>query len=195
MIRNAYLLTCNPTSERCIFSKTILENVGFNVIIFNAIPDKKPLLSHKISMEKIYEIIINDITSEWSYIFEDDINVLENIKLEEIIKYESISTNVFYLGICKYHNNMLETEHIINGHKVFKVSNYVRGLHAVAFSRKGMQEFLNFMNYHSLEYIDMILELYTIKNPANVVRGDLESYISGHFGVFFQDRNKFPSTI
>ena len=84
----------------------------------------------------------------------------------------------------------------INDKDVFEISNIVRGLHAVAYSNKGAKDFLNFSeNYKTYEYIDMILELYTIKNPAIVVRSDLESYISGHYGIFFQDRNKFPSTI
>lgn len=38
-------------------------------------------------------------------------------------------------------------------------------------------------------------ENFSIQYPANVVRYDLESYISGHRGVFFQDRKRFPSTI
>jgi len=196
MRRNAYLLTCNPNSDRCIFSKRILENIGFDVILFNSIPNDNPLLSHKLSMTEIYKRIINDSSSNWSYIFEDDINVLDDIKLDEIIQYENISTNFFYLGLCKYGNNTIsETEHIINEHKVYKVSNCVRGLHAVAFSKSGMLDFFNFMNCFKLQYIDMILELYSIRHPANIVRVDLESYIPGHLGVIFQDRKQFESII
>lgn len=196
MSRNAYLLTCDINSERSIFSKKILEDIGFNVIFYNSIPNTNCLLSHKLSMTEIYKIIINDMSSEWSYIFEDDINVLENIKLDEIIQYENISTNFFYLGLCKYGNDTItETEHIINGHRVHQISNCVRGLHAIAFSRTGMLDFFNFMNFFNIEYIDIILELYTIKNPANVVRVDLESYINGHLGIIFQDREKFKSII
>ena len=196
MSRNAYLLTCDSNSERCLFSKKILEDIGFNVILYNAIPNNKHLISHKLSMMEIYKIIINDTSSEWSYVFEDDINVLENIKLDEIIQYENISTNFFYLGLCKHGDNTItETEHIINGHKVYKISNCVFGLHALAFSRIGMLDFFNFINCFTIEIIDVILQLYTIKHPANVVRIDLESYIPGHLGIIFQDRKKFKSII
>ena len=40
-----------------------------------------------------------------------------------------------------------------------------------------------------------ILEKFTEIYPANVIRYDLESYIKGHRGLFFQDRNRFPSTM
>ena len=196
MSRNAYLLTCDPNSERTKFSKNILDELGFNVILFQAIPDSKPLLSHKQSMISIYNIIANDLSNEWSYIFEDDINKLEDIKLDEIIEYEKISNKFFYLGICKYGEDTLcETEHTINNHNVYSVSGSVRGLHALAFSRVGMIDFIDFLKNFSLEYIDIILELYTLKNRSNVVRADLESYISGHRGIIFQDRNKFTSII
>jgi hypothetical protein len=196
MSRNAYLLTCDPNSERTKFSKNILDEIGFNVILFQAIPDSKPLLSHKQSMISIYNIIANDLLNEWSYVFEDDINKLEDIKLDEIIEYEKISNKFFYLGICKYGEDTLcETEHTINNHKVYSVSGSVRGLHALAFSRVGMIDFIDFLKNFSLEYMDVILELYTLKNRSNVVRTDLESYISGHRGIIFQDRNKFTSII
>lgn len=43
--------------------------------------------------------------------------------------------------------------------------------------------------------MDVILEAFAAIYPANIVRYDLESYISGHRGVIFQDRNRFPSSI
>ena len=147
-------------------------------------------------MISIYNIIANDLSNEWSYIFEDDINKLEDIKIDEIIEYEKISNKFFYLGICKYGEDTLcETEHTINNHKVYSISGSVRGLHALAFSRVGMIDFIDFLKNFSLEYMDVILELYTLKNRSNVVRSDLESYISGHRGIIFQDRNKFTSII
>lgn len=196
MSRNAYLLTCDINSERAQFSKNILEEIGFNVIFFKAIPHSKPILSHKQSIIKIFETIANDENNEWSYIFEDDINKLDNIKLDEIIEYEKISNKLFYLGICKYGENILHDTNIsINNHKVYSVSGCVRGTHAFAFSREGMKDYLNFIPNFSLEYMDMILELYTYNNPANIVRVDLQSYIPGHRGVIFQDRIKFESII
>jgi len=194
--RNAYLLTCDINSERAQFSKNILEGIGFNVIFFKAIPHSKPILSHKQSIIKIFKIIANDENNNWSYIFEDDINKLEDIKLDEIIEYEKISNKFFYLGICKYGKNTIQDTNIsINNHKVYSVAGCVRGTHAFAFSREGMKDYLNFIPNFSLEYMDMILELYSFNNRANVVRFDLRSYISGHRGVIFQDRIKFESII
>ncbi len=43
--------------------------------------------------------------------------------------------------------------------------------------------------------MDVILEKYCNKYPANVVRYDLESYINGHKGILFQDRKMFQSLI
>ena len=198
-MRNAYLLTCNPNSDRAIFSKSILEDIGFNVIFFQAIPHENPLLSHRQSMIQLYTIIANDVNSgdsDWSYVFEDDINKLDDIKLDEIIQYEAISDKFFYLVLCNYgENTATKTNHSINGHNVYSVSGCVRGLHAVAFSKTGMRDFINFINIFKIEHIDMILELYTTKYPANVIRFDLESYIMGHRGVIFQDRKKFQSIL
>lgn len=41
----------------------------------------------------------------------------------------------------------------------------------------------------------MILEKFSLKYPVNCIRYDLESYIYGHKGIIFQDRNCFPSEI
>jgi hypothetical protein len=196
MSRNAYLLTCDMNSERSQFSKNVLEKIGFNVIFFQAIPHTKSLLSNRQSMIEIYKLISNDENNNWSYVFEDDINILEDIKINEIIEYEKISNDMFYLGLCKYGNNtIIETEHIINNHKVYSVSGCVRGIHALAFSRQGATNFLKFISNFTIEYIDMILELYTLNNRANVVRIDLESNIKGHLGIIFQDRERFQSII
>ena len=46
-----------------------------------------------------------------------------------------------------------------------------------------------------VHYMDMILEEFTLINPALVCRYDLESKRKGHRGIFFQDRCQFPSTI
>jgi hypothetical protein len=196
MKRTAYLLTCDANSDRTQFSKKVLEEIGFHVLFFQAIPHSNPLLSHRQSMMEIFRTIANDVDNEWSYVFEDDINALSDIRLDEIIQYETISNRFFYLGICKYGPiSILDTGHSIHAHKVYSVSGGVRGAHAFAFSREGMSDFLRFAKNSSYEYIDMILELYTLNNPANVIRADLESYIPGHLGVLFQDRNKFKSII
>ena len=196
-MRNSYILTCNSSSERTLFSKNILEKVGFIVNIIQCIPNENKVLSNKYSMIKIYETIANG-TDEWAYVFEDDINILEDIDITEIIKYEKISNHFFYLGVCipNYNKYYLTNKLKINNHEVSIMKGGVRGLHAIAVSKSGAIELLSFLkNYINYEYMDMILEKFSEKYPANVVRYDLQSYIYGHRGIFFQDRKKFPSSI
>ena len=71
----------------------------------------------------------------------------------------------------------------------------VRGLHAIGLSKNGAKELLEYSQKSSKIYMDMILEEFAQLNNPNMVRYDLESYISGHRGIFFQDRNKFPTSI
>jgi hypothetical protein len=193
--RKAYILTCNEYSDRSQFSKTILENIGFEVIFFQCIKNENKVLSNKISMQAIYEIIANG-QDEWVYVFEDDINVLHHITLDELQEYENISTLFFYLGTCGFANpDDLYHQSNINGNKVAIVSGSVRGLHAIALSRKGAKELLQFSQKTPEIYMDVILEEFSQIHHPVLVRYDLESYIEGHRGIFFQDRDKFPTTI
>ena len=197
MSRKCYLLTGDLNSERCQFSKNILQKVGFEVIFFNFIHNENKIISNKNSMIAIYELIANG-NDEWVYVFEDDVNILEDIKIDEIIKYESISTKFFYLGLCVCQDNdkIYINKDKINNNDVIIVKGKIRGLHAIGLNKNGAKELIEFIkNFDNYIYMDMILEEFSILYPANVVRYDLESYIYGHRGVFFQDRNKFPSTI
>ena len=197
MSRKAYLLTGDINSERCQFSKNILQKVGFQVILFHFIPHENKIISNKNSMIAIYELIANG-NDEWVYVFEDDINILEDIKIDEIIQYESISKHFFYLGLCVCHDNnkIYLNKNKINNNDVIIVKGKIRGLHAIGLSKNGAKELIEFTkNYNKYIYMDMVLEEFSILYPANVVRFDLESYIHGHRGVFFQDRQKFPSSI
>ena len=54
--RNAYILTLDPESERAVFSKKVLENIGFDVILVKPILNDDKVLSNKISMQYIYKI-------------------------------------------------------------------------------------------------------------------------------------------
>jgi hypothetical protein len=194
--RVAYLLTTNKESERTLFSQQILTQIGFNVVLVQHIPHQNPVLSNKISMCHIYELI-NNGANEYAYVFEDDINIIENISLSEIIKYEPISSKFFYLGICEDRGNstIKDTMYSIHSHKVLSISGNVRGLHAIGLSKHGAKELIEFANESNFEYMDMVLEEFSKKYPANIVRYDLQSYIYGHRGVIFQDRLRFPSTI
>jgi len=195
--RKAYLLSTNLNSERTIFSRKILEQVGFDVILFQSIYNDDKLLSHILSYIEILKTIKDSGSDDWTYVFEDDINILENIKIDEIIEYEKISNEYFYLGICIYnYNNSKYINNDIRGHKVYELSGYIRGAHAIAYSKIGVINILNYIkSFDKIECVDMILELYSFKNPVNVVRFDLESYIKDHRGIFFQDQKRFKSTI
>lgn len=194
-LRKCYLLTCNENSDRTKFSKSLLEKIGFEVNLFLAIPNRDKVLSNKISMMCIYNIISYG-HDEWVYVFEDDINILQEVTLDEIIKYEEISSHFFYLGICDYETIKTKTHNEkINGHSVTIVDGYIRGLHAIGISKSGASELFHFARMTRERYMDVCLEKFAKNYPANVMRFDLESYIKGHKGIFYQDRRKFPSSI
>ena len=46
--RIGYILTIDPNSDRAVFSKNVLENIGFDVIFIKAIPNDDKLKSNKI---------------------------------------------------------------------------------------------------------------------------------------------------
>lgn len=192
--RTAYLLTYDSTSSRCLFSKNILEDIGFNVHVITCIFNENKVLSNKISMQYIYKLI-QDSDQDYNYVFEDDINVIEPIKIDEIVEYEKISPIFFYLGLCEYVNNPVLTNHKINKHNIYSKSGGVRGLHAIGLSKNGTKLLLEFSKKSNEQYMDVILEHFSLIYPANCVRYDLESYINGHKGIIFQDRNRFPSNI
>ena len=195
--RPAYLLTTNKLADRTIFSQAILEKIGFSVILVQHIPHHDNVISNKISMQYIYKLIKNG-NDDYAYVFEDDINILKPIYIDEIIQYENISDKFFYLGACTYGINLTQSMRpsaIINKHPVYTISGFVRGLHAVGFSKNGASEFLDFTMANNEPYIDILLEKFSLLYPANILRYDLESYISGHRGILFQDRNRFPSII
>jgi hypothetical protein len=194
--RKCYLLTCNKDSNRAQFSKNILEKVGFDVKFIMCLPNNNKVLSNKNTMIEIYKLIANG-RDEWAYVFEDDINVLENIKMDEIIQYEKISKYFFYLGVCLFDDSGIKlTSNKINNNNVYTVNKNIRGLHAIGLSKEGAKKLLLFLEKMSdYEYMDMILEKFSEIYPANIVRYDLESDIPGHRGIFFQDRTQFETTI
>lgn len=195
--RRAYLLTTDPALPRTISSKDVLERVGFNVTPFQAIQGESSIHSNKNSLMCIIEAIRGG-EDEWGYVFEDDIDILEPITLEEIVQYEPISAPFFYLGICKdgYYGTVKPTRHSINGHLVCKVAGHVRGAHAFAFSRAGAAEFMKFATeFKDDPYFDRILDRFSFIHPASIVRFDLESYIDDHRGIFFQDRKRWEPVI
>jgi hypothetical protein len=193
MKRTGYILTLNPHSERAIFSKHILEKIGFDVILIKPIFHRDKVLSNKISMQHIYKLI--ESQHDYAYVFEDDINIHEEITLDEIIEYEKMSKMFFYLGVCEYQIKGVFTGIKIRNHQVYTKRGFCRGLHAMGISRQGASALLKLSQETNEKYMDVIVEELSKLYSANVCRYDLESYIAGHKGLFFQDRNRFPSTI
>jgi hypothetical protein len=194
--RTAYVLTTNKTSERTLFVQGVLQTIGFQVELVQHISHPDLVVSNKISMLNIYNIIKNS-EDDYSYVFEDDIDTLDSIRLEEIMEYETLAPMFFYLGVCKYNgtDGMKQLDITINNHPVFHVCGNVRGLHAIGVSKKGAETLLEMGRASGQRYMDIIVEELSYKYPALVVRYDLESYIPGHRGVFFQDRKRFESQI
>jgi len=142
--------------------------------------------------------MIQNSLEEWAYVFEDDINIVEPINIDEIIEYEKISQMFFYLGCCMTNNgNTLQnTGFKINNKPVISISGDVRGLHGIGISRYGTAKLLEFIDTSTNRYMDCILEDFSRIYPANIVRYDLVSpQIDRHRGLLFQDRNQFPSSI
>jgi hypothetical protein len=194
--RTAYLLTTNKTSERTLFAQGVLQKIGFQVELVQHIPHSDLVVSNKISMLNIYNII-KHADDDYGYVFEDDIDTLDTITLEEILEYEKLAPVFFYLGLCKYDGmeGVKQLDITINNHPVFNVCGHVRGLHAIGVSKRGAESLLEMAHTSEHRYMDMIVEELSRKYPALVVRYDLESYIPGHRGVLFQDRNRFASMI
>lgn len=196
-IRRAYILTTDLNSERSQFCRQLLSDIGFETVLVEATPHENKILSNRISMTEIYKKIYSSTDAEWSYVFEDDINILDKVEMKELMAYEDISSKFFYLGCCGP-NNVVKTEHEINNQPVYKINGgYVKGLHAVAFSKQGICEFLQLINREEDQScpMDVILEKFAQAIKPNIVRYDLESYIKGHQGLFFQDRIRFPTSI
>lgn len=195
--RRAYLLTLDTASERAQHASQLLVDIGLDVVVILAVPHEDKVLSNKRSLRSIYEKIVRS-DDPWSYVFEDDIDTLEPIQKSELLEYEKISQTFFYLGCCGPSHVEL-SGHDINGHPVYHVEGgSVRGHHAVAFSHQGAQDFLDIFDKNenqSVRYADVLLEGFAQITHPPIVRYDLESYTEGHRGLFFQDRERFPSII
>lgn len=196
MTRKAYILTCDKQSERAKNTESLLSSIGFDVILCDIVhyPICVPT-SNLMSMRKIYQTILKS-DDEWSYVFEDDLNQLEPITLSEIIEYESISNHIFYLGCCMENiSRVNKTKHSIKGHTVYNL-NKTACLHAIAFQKSSIELIYTYMEkYSHLKFLDQIIgDKFVGDHGANVVRYDLISpQESGHRGILYQDRIKFPS--
>lgn len=198
--RTAYILAMDWNSDRAIFSRQVLKQMGFEDIRHGEVtPSHCVGTSNRLSMFNIYDRIL-DSGDEWAYIFEDDINLVEPISLSEIIQYESISPDhFFYLGCCGLPGTdnipHSKTSHSINGHQVYNLSpGIVRGSHAIGISKKCIDDVRKKHYETGLVHMDEIYESVIKTHPAVGVRLDLISPARPHHrGIVYQDRIKYPS--
>lgn len=200
-MRTAYLLSYNPSADRTKFSYDLLNKIGFNVKIVKSIDNDCVLLSNRLSFEHIYNLILSS-DDYWGYVFEDDINLIEDISLNEIIEYENISNYFFYLGCCcKSHDGVRKTKYTINGHDVYSISGNARCLHGIGISKQGARTILNLSkawmpHIPTNKSFDNFFDDFTRSNPTNIIRYDLKSiWDKNHVGVLFQDRARFSSDV
>lgn len=193
--RKAFLVTTDRKSERTIFSANILKTVGFDVYVVLALPHPDRVFSNRMTMQYIYNLIACG-PDDFAYVFENDINLLQPITLQDILNYEPYVDKFIYLGLCVYSCQGASNYPVpIDGRIEKQVCGFVRGLHAIGLSKAGARDLYKFSQACKERYMDVTVELFSIKHPALVARYDLESYIPGHRGVFYQDRNRFPSEI
>ena len=81
-----------------MFSIQLLLDIGFEVCVVPYFKHTDPILSNKNTMMFIYERIVES-GEAYSYVFEDDINTLEPVRLSDIIKYEKISPYLFFFRL------------------------------------------------------------------------------------------------
>ena len=197
--RIAYLLTANVSSERTRHSMKTLEIAGFSVVlslceVVRAV-ESGMVWSNKDTFIRIIKHYIQNNSTEWLYLFEDDIDVLTNTSIHDIEQNISESTLFTYLGICAPQTTP-------SGGRCGRCA------HAMGFSYAGAREVLlfNTMNKHKLctgnipldePYFDVVVEGWCLlKGGFSVAHLELESpQDHRHNGLFFQDRGKFKSII
>jgi hypothetical protein len=197
--KNAYLLTANVDSDRRRHSINTLTVAGFNVVLSlcEMLRDVEPVRvwSNKNTFMRVIKDYIESNSTDWLYIFEDDINMQPNTSIEDIEYNRPASILFTYLGICGPQTTP-------NGGKCGRCA------HAMGFSYAGARDVLLF-NHESKTrlisgnlpmnepFFDVVVEGWCFLNGGfNVVHFEHTSpQNEGHKGLFFQNRDKFSSTI
>jgi len=195
----AYLLTANVNSERTMHSMKTLEIAGFSVVlslceVVRAV-ESGMVWSNKETFIRIIKHYIQSNSTDWLYLFEDDIDVLTNTTIQDIEQNISESTLFTYLGICAPQTTPSGG---ICG----------RCAHAMGFSYAGARDVLLFKMVSKRKlctgnipldepFFDVVVEgRCLLKGGFSVVHLELESpQDHRHNGLFFQDRGKFKSII
>jgi len=193
--RTAYLLTIDDTTFRYHHSHKLLLQQGFRVETFIAPKHLDKWYSNRVGLLAILEKIAAK-NEHWSYVFEDDINLVEDVPLLSSAKpIERLSDKFFYLGLCQDESWFLRR--FTRMHSDVTCGTCA---HAFAITPVGARELVQFADpelpplARSFDYT--MKEWCEHSNGFRLVRPDLESPLdSNQLGLVYQDRLQFPSTI
>ena len=205
--RIAYVVTVNESSTRYAQTRTVLDETGFTVRPIKPVYVGDSLIqrtySNKLALLRAVERIATG-EEPWGYVFEDDIakHELSTARISDVVASESKAHFFQYLGICLPNQES----------KARKTCG--RCAHAMGFSRTGADELLKFSRTERSvtpkqrgeatipakeAYMDVIVDIWCQANGGFMVSGPLEesstAAVSGHVGMFVQDRKKFDSII
>jgi len=192
ILRKAFLITTDISNERTRNSALILEKVGFAVIFQPVIPHPNKMVSNRLTHMELLRKISVDKTEPWGYIFENDIKISnESYRVNpDIIAWESAHTEFMFLGICMSKDVLPRSK--------FYCGNCG---HAYGVTPIGARKLLNFsLNQDSsrdLHPQDTITFAWCVQEKGFPVVGMKyhSPQYDTHFGLFYQDRHRFPSRI
>jgi len=191
----AHILTTKPSSVRAIHSSNTLKNIGFDTVEFiqpNTIGQTniERVWSNKNAFLTALQNFIATSSEDWIFLFEDDISARPGYTTEHIKEALKKEDLFAYLGVC----NLKTQKKRLCG----------RCAHAMAISKKGAKEILDF-NLKSTTitptdrlpkdepYFDVVVDTFCTEKGPFLVIGPNDT--SGWHGIFFQDRQKFPTGI
>ena len=214
----AYVITTSIGQPRTLHTMQILSDLGFSVTPVSAL---EPLTSSELS--KVWsnrntiisslQLHLHQSSSEWAYIFEDDIEVTVGIDADagrggvrsaaDVHKFSLSSHPLFqYLGVCVPPYSQVQTAEDL------KTGICGRCAHAMAISKRGIVDLLHFITSSTQRdffgeepqqqpYFDVIVESWcNARGGFPVLQGHLLSpQDSSHRGAFHQDRQRWQSTI
>jgi len=190
----AYVLSMDNTSARALHTERVLGSVGFQVaFVTPTVPGNRILdeaWSYKLAFLHILQAFVRTNDAAWVYLFQDDIRVHKETTWRAIQAVQAKSDRFMYLGICGTFEQF-----VVQWWTLGNQAKCGRCAHAMAFSRKGAQEFIAFnYNLHDMyahvRLFDVVVEAWCLShNGFPVLNFDLTSpYDRKQRGAFFQDK-------
>ena len=193
--RTAYVISsANCPPGRLEHVKRLLARIGFSEIyVMTRSPLYRP---DRAGLAVLYEIIESVITrknADYVYVFDDIINTLVELKLDELTEYERLANGFFYLGIDKINQNkgIGYTGKTIGSRNVYSVKGNVSSAHAFALSLQGAHGLMAQLSTNRYKTVDLCLCAYSKTHAVPVVRYDLQGVFNGQRGAIFADLCQF----